>query len=111
MKTPTLTALSATCMVASIQIACADNQFLSDVAGYGGGLRQRNLNTVPLNIAGIGLCSADQPCGRCEGDCHRDEDCAGNLVCYNVAGRHKSGDFCAQIPGCSGEDLSKTDWW
>lgn len=75
----------------------------------GGGLRSHR-GLVALDIEGIALCTSDKPCGRCEGDCRRDEDCAGDLVCYNVAGRHKPGDFCATIPGCAGEDLSKTDW-
>jgi len=108
---------SLTAAAASIDVANAES-FHSDVVASGssssGGLRHQHRalrnDEIPLNLGGIGKCSRDEPCERCEGDCHRDSDCAGDLVCYNVSGKHKPGDFCAKIPGCSGEDLSKTDW-
>lgn len=43
--------------------------------------------------------------GRCEGDCDRDSDCAGDLVCFERDGNDA-------VPGCSGgsSDGSKTDY-
>ena len=80
--------------------------------------RQRDLvvenELMPLSKKNVRKCNREgnegNKCGRCEGDCQSDDDCEDELVCYQVTGRHNRGDFCATIPGCVGEDLSKTDW-
>ena len=99
MKTPAVSASESE----SSTIALVEPEFVSSHHHL-----RRDL--VALDNGGVRSCTKDSPCGRCQGDCKRDDDCQGNLVCYNVSGRHKPGDFCAKIPGCSGEDLSKTDW-
>ena len=48
-------------------------------------------------------CTADKPCGLCEGDCDSDADCGGDLVCA-----FKSGP--GFIEGCSGFDNSSKDF-
>ena len=46
------------------------------------------------------------PLGLCEGDCDNDDDCEGDLECYQ-RGKNDS------VPGCSGgsSDSSYTDYW
>jgi len=41
-------------------------------------------------------CTGSQPCGKCEGDCDRDSDCAGNLVCFQRSSSSEA------VPGCMG---------
>lgn len=44
------------------------------------------------------------PLGVCEGDCDTDRDCSGNLICLQ---REKND---GPVPGCSGNDNSRTDY-
>jgi hypothetical protein len=48
---------------------------------------------------GSDFCSETNKCGLCEGDCDTNDDCEGDLVCY----QRDPGD---DIPGCDGIDLS-----
>jgi hypothetical protein len=63
-------------------------------------------STVMTNIfgrlSGPG-CSKSRPCGVCEGDCDSNDECAGNLICYQKPGP-------GSVPGCSGYDISNTDF-
>lgn len=43
------------------------------------------------------------PLGKCQGDCDRDSDCAGNLVCFQRSGTQS-------VPGCSGSGKRGTDY-
>ena len=45
----------------------------------------------------LGGCTRSRPCGNCEGDCNRNEDCAGDLECFR-----RPGDHDTPIPGCGG---------
>ena len=49
-------------------------------------------------------CSASDKCGRCEGHCQNNRECQGSLVCFKKGGRGKP------VPGCIGNDGSRTDW-
>jgi hypothetical protein len=51
-------------------------------------------------------CNPSAPCGRCEGNCRRDADCRGALICF-----YKNNGFLVvdSVPGCSGHDLSSID--
>merc|ERR1712048_404906 len=44
-----------------------------------------------------------QPLQACEGDCDRDEDCAGSLVCFQRGGTEP-------VPGCTGTGTSDFDY-
>lgn len=52
-------------------------------------------------------CSVASPCGRCEGDCDNDDECDGELICFQKNDGEPGRD---SVPGCKGEDLSRTDW-
>lgn len=56
----------------------------------------------PLVIP-IRTCTVDSPCDECQGDCRYDLDCKGDLVCFQK-------DPNVPIPGCLGNDASRTDW-
>ena len=43
--------------------------------------------------------------GQCEGDCDKDGDCQGSLVCYQ-----KDQGGSGIVPGCSGKDTSRNDF-
>ena len=43
-------------------------------------------------------CTPEAPCQECQGDCRRDSDCAGDLICFQKRGRAKS-EAEAQVPG------------
>jgi hypothetical protein len=43
-------------------------------------------------------CAEDSPCAECQGDCQKDSDCMGDLVCYQKRGRAKTEEE-ATIPG------------
>jgi hypothetical protein len=63
-------------------------------------------NTAITNIFGRlrgSGCSKSRPCGVCEGDCDNNDECAGNLICYQKLGP-------GRVPGCSGYDTSNTDF-
>ena len=45
--------------------------------------------------------------GNCEGDCDSDDDCAGNLICFE---RGKDTMKRGLVPGCPDKELSKTDF-
>ena len=51
----------------------------------------------------IRTCTVDSPCDECQGDCRYDLDCKGDLVCFQK-------DGSIPIPGCVGDDKSRTDW-
>lgn len=55
--------------------------------GSGPGLKERNPQ-----------CSENRPCGRCEGDCDSDDECKGNLKCY----QRRSSNPWDIVFGCSG---------
>ena len=46
-------------------------------------------------------CDEDNPCQECEGDCDDDDECAGNLICFQRNG------FTA-VPGCEGSGIKST---
>ena len=48
---------------------------------------------VQNKLRNVGGCTAANPCGKCEGDCNDDNDCRGDLKCFQR-------DSCVQIPGC-----------
>lgn len=45
-------------------------------------------------------CSEYQPCERCHGDCDGDNQCAGNLICF------QRNDYTS-IPGCQGDGIQR----
>lgn len=50
-------------------------------------------------------CSAEEPCNACEGDCDKDTDCAGELLCFSrIQG---SVEF---VPGCTGMGTAGMDY-
>ena len=65
------------------------------------------LEIIPLVKPSRKDCSPSDPCGRCEGHCKRDTDCASGLICF-FKDRCEEGVDC--VPGCSGDDQSLTDW-
>jgi hypothetical protein len=44
-------------------------------------------------------CTEDSPCGVCEGDCDSDNQCTGDLVCFQRQGQTRD----STVPGCFGE--------
>ena len=48
-------------------------------------------------------CAPNRPCQNCEGDCDRDEDCFGNLRCYQRNGQD-------HVPGCNGSGIWAKDY-
>jgi len=48
-------------------------------------------------------CSIDSPCGRCEGDCDTNEDCQGDLQCFERTG-------IEPVPGCEGNGKGGQDY-
>ena len=57
---------------------------------------------VHINYQGS---SPPTPLGLCQGDCDKDDDCKGSLVCFQRDARQ-------DVPGCSGgtDDISKADY-
>lgn len=51
------------------------------------------------------LCSADSPCGMCEGDCNSNSDCMGGLECFR-----RPGNDDRMVPGCSGVGVAGADY-
>jgi glucose/arabinose dehydrogenase/PKD repeat protein len=49
-------------------------------------------------------CTTGNECGRCEGHCVGDQECAGSLKCFRKGGKG------LPVPGCIGFDNSNTDW-
>jgi len=47
----------------------------------------------------------DYKLAMCEGDCDNDEDCAGDLICFD-----RSSGSTAPVPGCSGEGSAGRDY-
>ena len=43
--------------------------------------------------------------GKCEGDCDKDADCLGQLVCFQ-----KDAGGTGKVPGCAGKDTSRNDF-
>jgi hypothetical protein len=59
-------------------------------------------------IQKVGQCSHSKlKCKKCEGDCDKDEDCAGGFICFKR--QHES---YKKVPGCRGgtSDKSGTDY-
>jgi hypothetical protein len=46
-------------------------------------------------------CTPEAPCAQCYGDCDTDDDCQGNLQCYQRDGGQV-------VPSCSGGERSKS---
>lgn len=44
------------------------------------------------------------PMEACQGDCDTDDDCVGDLVCFQRKGLEP-------VPGCTGTGVSGTDYW
>mmetsp|Transcript_23666 Transcript_23666/g.35029 ORF Transcript_23666/g.35029 Transcript_23666/m.35029 type:complete len:613 (-) Transcript_23666:111-1949(-) len=63
-------------------------------------------NEIPL-VKPVRECSKENKCKRCEGDCDKDEQCEGSLICFQ---RDKGLRGQQAVPGCIGHDLSRTDW-
>jgi len=65
----------------------------------------RGRKLIPLEGFGAYPNAQYLPLGECQGDCDEDEDCKGNLVCF----QRDPGD---PVPGCEGgeEAMSKTDY-
>jgi glucose/arabinose dehydrogenase len=61
---------------------------------------------IPLN-RNVRDCTTSNQCGRCEGNCATDDECQGDLVCFQKDAGVPGVD---SVPGCIGSDLSKTDW-
>ena len=57
---------------------------------------------------GVRECSPDDPCEECHGDCDTDEDCSGDLVCYQKGSAENEQE--AMVPGCDGLSFSRTDY-
>lgn len=62
---------------------------------------------IPLVRPFRKFCNRDEPCGRCEGHCFDNDDCEGDLVCFQ---KDEGLTGIDAVPGCIGEDKSKTDW-
>lgn len=56
----------------------------------------RILSTGSLqDFSGVASCTAQAPCGACQGTCVGDSSCQGHLVCVDALSN-------GQVPGCSG---------
>ena len=44
----------------------------------------------------LNTCSQDSPCGECAGDCNNDDDCEGDLKCFNI----HTANAGMSVPGC-----------
>lgn len=64
------------------------------------------LEAIPL-IGKVRQCTSGNKCGRCEGHCSSNNDCQGGLVCFQ---KNEGKPGVDAVPGCLGQDLSKTDW-
>ena len=51
----------------------------------------------PIEDNGDGYCTEDEPCEQCVGDCDKDNECIGDLICCK---RYRYD----QVPTCSGGD-------
>ena len=97
-------------------LVCFQRDSYTDVPGCTGG-RVDSSNTdfcvKPSDLDSLGpppeikFLAADptELLGRCEGDCDTDEDCEGDLVCFQRSD-------CMYTPGCDGgfNDYSRTDY-
>eukprot|EP00797_Seminavis_robusta_P030259 Sro628_g178050.1 receptor-like protein kinase (990) ;mRNA; r:24176-27788 len=50
-------------------------------------------------------CTSERPCGKCEGDCDGDHECAGNLECF-----HRFNGSNETVPGCYGYGYPGRDY-
>lgn len=55
-------------------------------------------------VSTVKNCSSTDLCGRCEGHCQSDAECAELLICFQKGGQNLT------VPGCLGLDPSNTDW-
>lgn len=55
-------------------------------------------------VSTVKNCSSTDLCGRCEGHCQSDAECAESLICFQKGGKNLT------VPGCLGLDPSNTDW-
>lgn len=53
-----------------------------------------------LHGMGPDYCTETNKCGMCEGDCDTNDDCEGELICYQR-------DSYENVPGCEGNDSSR----
>ena len=63
--------------------------------------------SIKLNTKGGSACTASNKCGKCEGDCDSDNDCAAGLKCFQ---RSNSAEL---VPGCEAGgsgDVGSTDY-
>lgn len=60
-------------------------------------------NTLRI-MGNNGSPAARYPLGMCKGDCDRDSDCSGDLLCF------ERGSF-ETVPGCDGPGISGQDYW
>eukprot|EP00397_Hematodinium_sp_SG-2012_P043434 GEMP01048277.1.p1 GENE.GEMP01048277.1~~GEMP01048277.1.p1 ORF type:complete len:321 (+),score=23.18 GEMP01048277.1:76-1038(+) len=68
----------------------------SDCSGSGTENRSCNTEACSVLVSNIGedVCSSTRPCRMCEGDCDYDDQCAGNLKCFQRAGNDTTDFGC-----------------
>ena len=49
------------------------------------------------------ICTEDEPCGMCEGDCDSDDDCGPGLICVER-------DEFESVPGCDDPIVNLEGW-
>jgi len=88
------------------QVAASTGLLHFDPTGIYG--RRRRGGTSHPGGCGSGTAYRDSPCGKCQGDCDSDSDCAGNLKCKQRSSSSQ------EIPGCKSEGTtawgSSTAW-
>ena len=111
----TLTQLLAYATHSEGDLVCFQRDAYTDVPGCTGGrvdasgtdfcVKQSDLEgSSRTEIKFVGS-DPTQTLGRCEGDCDTDEDCEGDLVCFQRSD-------CMYVPGCDGgfDDYSRSDY-
>eukprot|EP00492_Amphilonche_elongata_P001588 TRINITY_DN19_c0_g1_i5.p1 TRINITY_DN19_c0_g1~~TRINITY_DN19_c0_g1_i5.p1 ORF type:complete len:931 (+),score=175.89 TRINITY_DN19_c0_g1_i5:289-2793(+) len=89
-----------TCGVCGGNNACLDcngvidGDSVEDRCGVCDGDGTSCINAIPLLYFGASGCTAENPCGECEGDCDSDADCDAGLRCFKR-------DNDESIPGCA----------
>ena len=78
-----------------------DRDYCYDPAAVsrGGNYNNNKGNDIGIKTP-VRMCSSSAPCGLCEGDCDRNSDCSGNLVCHQKNG-------AGYVPGCGVEQSRK----
>jgi hypothetical protein len=75
---------------------------LSSSGGEGGGSQGGGNGAPEVTAISGDYCTPSAPCAQCYGDCDDDEDCEGDLVCF----QRDAGDA---VPSCSGGEASDSD--